>query len=215
MERIKDFLLGEKCCLASLFAAFTMLFTFAFIKDPRVFTISNIGALYHPAMFAVLCFLMAFAALVNMLRFFRRVGYDYKIVTVITFICCLAMCITAFTSSIGSETKAERIIHWTTALLYMSVNPLIVMSCGIYRIIKGNRKIIFTVVFFHSILLVILVIMLVSFARYGAQEGKNGIIEILPTGIFYLILFLGNNTRLFEKPLPADAVRKSKYHVTI
>lgn len=194
MSEIKKFLLSEKICFSSLTAAFVMMLTFAFIKDPREFTISTIG-LDHRVLFFFLCLLMAWAVLLNMYYFFDRVKLGGRGCRILTWIMCLGIVAAALTTT--KRTEFETAVHWTGAMLFIACIPLVILYIGIRRIIRGEKKILIPVIFFHSVYCCDIGYMLVSFVRQGPHIGKNGIMEILPLGLTFIILLLANNTGLF------------------
>ncbi|GEM_PF-6286527 len=196
MKFIK-FISGERMCFSSLCAAIVMLWTFAFIKSPKYYTISTIG-LEHRVMFFFLCLLLTYSTLINMIYYMKRINYNHNFFTVLVWICCIGMTLCSFTTTKGS--RAGAVFHWTTALLYIAVVPLLMMWLSLYRIFKRKEKLIWLpMLIIHGIDSVDVILMSISFATEGLTKGKNGIMEIIPMTLQLIALIIANNTNLFTK----------------
>ena len=191
----KSFLLNGKFCCASLASALTMLLTFAFIRDPRVDTISNIG-LDHRVLFFFLCLLLALATGQNMIYMFRRVDYRHRFMEVIVWILCAGIVVASLTTT--KHSRAETFVHWGGALLYIAYLPLVLLWVGLWRVIKrGEKRLLIPIVIVHGINTLDIVYMAVSFVRDGPHVGKNGVMELIPMCLTLLALLMVNNTAWF------------------
>lgn len=186
----------DKFSLAFLLAAAGMLFVYAFIQNPADYTISLIGT-EHPALFFAVSLVMSIGTAVNMLRLEESSGVKNGFLTAVTYIVNIAMIAASFTQTVG-YVKYITEIHWFCALLFMAVNPIIILICVAKRIKNGQRKSVNAFCAFMPVYLFDLIYILRSFTLYGALDGKNGIMEIVPIFTTFIILFLFNHTKTFD-----------------
>lgn len=204
MNDLKHKLFGEKACFASLVGALVMLYTFAFISNPMVDTISNIGLNYR-VMFFFLCLVLAYSTCINMLYFYNRVNFKHTWFNVLTYICTFAMVVASLTTT--KVSNAQTVVHWTSAMMYISAVPVLMLWVECFRIYKRKeKKMIIPILVFHGINTVDIAYMLYSFIKFGPHEGKNGLMEIIPITVTILMLMVYNNTTWFTSE---DKINKS------
>lgn len=204
MKRIKNntvyktenFLTGDKFSFAFLTAAFGMLLVYSFIQNPADYTISLIGT-QHPTLFFIVCAIMSAATAVNMIQFEKSSGLNGKFWVFATYFINAAMTAASVTQT-EEYVKYLTEFHWVCALLFMAVNPIIILICSVKRIKNGQRKYIKAFRVFMPIYFYDLIYILRSFVFFGVSDGKNGIMEIIPIFTTLILLFLFNHTKIYD-----------------
>lgn len=190
---LNDFFITGDILPSSLLALSAgMLFVFAFIHDPAQFTISLIGT-EHPVLFFFTCAAMSFATLINVLRLFRSSGVESDALRLITYASNGAMVLASVTSS-AEYVRGLTELHWFCAVMFMAVNPLMLLVCALKRIKRGEKKCKAVIAVFLPVYLCDIIYILSSVFSYGAMDGKNGIMELIPIFSTMALLYLFNFT---------------------
>lgn len=196
-EALRESLFSDKLSFAFLMTAFGMLIVFAFIHNPEAYTISRIGT-EHPMLFFLTCTIMSVATATNMFRLFESSGVRSRWLTVLTYAANAAMILASFTMT-EEYVRGLTELHWTAALMFMGINPLLILICAVRRVRRGNRRCIGALIIFPPIYCADILYILRSFLSLGAMDSKNGVMELIPILSTFLLLFLFNHTKLLEE----------------
>lgn len=196
---LKFDLYGKKLSCGLLVAAAALLLLFSHIKSPAVYTISLIGT-EKPFLFFVTCLFMSVATGVNMRLFTRSGGMASKRTESLIFFCNFAMVIASFTMT-ADYVPAVTELHWICALLFMAVNPILILVSVIKKIRQGERQYLLPFKLFAPLYIFDMLYILRSFALFGAFDGKNGVMELIPIFSTFLLLFIFNHTAFFKKSM--------------
>lgn len=188
---------------ALIIAASSMLLLFANIKNPREYTISLIGA-DRPTAFFILCLLMSTAAAVNILILMKNSGISSRFIKITAYISNAAMIVASLTAT-DKYIKGITELHWICALMFMGINPMIILFCIIKKIREGDKKCLIPYGIFMPIYVFDLLYIFRSFALFGFSGGKNGIMELIPLLSTFILLFIFN----FE------TIKKRKHNIKI
>lgn len=194
---VYEFFLKEKITFGTLFAAVGMLLVFSFIKDPEVYTISLIGV-EHPALFFILCSVMGLACGSNIIYFFRKSGFKSRVCYVLTYLANIAMVIASFTMTEGYVHIVTE-LHWAMALMFMIINPVMILLCAVHLIKQGCKNYLIPIVVFAPVYLADVLYIGKTFLSEGPMDGKNGIIEIIPITMTFILLVIFNHTSFLNK----------------
>lgn len=193
-EEIKRCLCGDKLSFALLMTAAGMILVYSFIKNPLEHTLSNIGTQY-PFLFFTVSMVMSFAVAVNIIRLLDFLSIKSKPLNMITYLSNGAMLVASVTMT-AEYVRGITEIHWICAIMFIALNPIIILICDIKQIRKGNKKCLAALFAFLPIYIFDLIYIVFKFFTYGLEYGKNGVMELVPIFSTLTLLFVFNHTKL-------------------
>ncbi|MCD7828521.1 MAG: hypothetical protein LUG85_08345, partial [Clostridiales bacterium] len=90
------------------------------------------------------------------------------------------------------------VIHWTSALLFMGVNPILILYAAIFKLRRKNGRYIAVMCVFAAAYFADIIYILTVFISTASLSGKNGIMEITPIFLTYFLLLIFNHSALLE-----------------
>lgn len=198
MEKKKQLKILSKAAVISLLVTVVFVTWFGALKvpyedDPTSFyppfvRTASVIAMHYKALYLLWVGLVIVSLLLNIRYMYLKYNFKSKLGTASLYFSFFCLLMTVIVPH--AEGGIEKLIHWTGALAF---GVFCAASIIIFLFLKGreNKKFIYTMLFFIGVLALMLILL--------ALFQENGAIETLPIWATFLILFLINNTRLYEK----------------
>ncbi|MDR0315180.1 MAG: hypothetical protein LBH71_04440 [Oscillospiraceae bacterium] len=186
MEFFKKIKNNENFCLITLIVGSIFTTSYCFFKNPVTHTASMIGREY-PLHFKLWGILSVLAILFNVQFMYKKYNYHSKLSNTFLLFGCACILATVYVPS--TETMGlQLIVHWSTALLFAFFNALSI-TMFLFNKSKESGRVKLTLITFLSTMLFMLGWLLVF--------GKNGVIEMIPTIVGFLLLYVFNYTDMY------------------
>ncbi|MDR3262692.1 MAG: hypothetical protein LBT30_00075 [Clostridiales bacterium] len=185
LGRIKKFSENEVVCLASLIVALAYDMYYLDIMNPLEYSLSEIGR-HNAALFILWSVISGLALLLNVRRFYSRIGYASKVGR-----SCLYLGL-FFLVCTFSNMSREPVLYWIhvgTAILF-AVLGFASVAFGLLNIFKKGLKFRILILVFFALIFVDIV-MLIIFKQMALYE-------FIPLILGFAVLFFTNFTEFFR-----------------
>lgn len=208
---ITDFFKRRENLLGVLCFAAGYCLLFSFMENPKYKTISLI-AKENLGLFLVFCILYFAAMLGNFHYMFERFSVKSKTLRIVGYISNLVFPFALTTlmpplESGGEVSTFATIVHWICGFGNIAANATVVLvSCLVISKALNNKKL-KTVCAVGSVISILdlLVFVFMGVVLKDVQKAKNGIFEIIPLAVTFVVLFVINHTDIAIKRSERDA----------
>lgn len=202
LNNVKKLSENELVCFASMLIAMIYGMYYLDIRNPLEFSLSEIGRFNH-ALFIVWSLTSGLALLLNIPRFYKRIGYSSKTGKGLLYGGLAALVLTFLNMS------RDPVLYWihvATALVFALLSFVSVAMGLIFISKKDKRYRIITIIFFSLILIDVV---------FLAIYKQMALYEFIPLILCFVVLFFTNFTDSFKVELKAKAGVERKEEAAI